>query len=163
MTSFLPCMHRCHKWGLRAPDLSPSPVSEAVLSCELGSGWEILPCGFFFFCPLQVLRVVAPPLLPLEKGQHGRAGSCWCLDHSQHPHPFQNPSQIPARTPTGMGTGKGKQLFSKGKESRGVANAGIPQSSSSLASKEQKSRGQGRHPSGSGEMFGGPHHSFYLL
>lgn len=125
-----------------------------------------------FFCPLQVLWVVAPPWLPLEKGQHGRAGSCCCLDHSQLPHPFQNPSQIPPRTPTGMGTAKGKQLFSKGKEAGGVANAGIPQSSSSwgstskssLASKEQKKQETGQRPHWEwGGALRDPHHSFYLL
>lgn len=56
-----------------------------------------------------------------------------------------------------MGTGKGKQLFSKGKESRGVANAGIPQSSSSLASKEQKKQGTGQTPQWEwGDVWGTP-------
>lgn len=132
MTSFLPWMHRCHKWGLRAADLRPSvvpgTVGEAMLTCELGSvAWTRVGNPFMcFFCPLQVLWVVATPWLPLEKGQHGRAGSCWCLDHSERldrapsflPKSLQNPSQ----DPHGGGhkeAAKGKQLFSKGR-SRGV-------------------------------------------
>lgn len=134
MTSFLPWMHRCHKWGLRAADLRPSVVSgtggEATLTCELGSvAWTRVGNPFMCFsCPLQVLWVVAPPLLPLEEGQHGKAGSCWCHDHSERLDRASSclPKSLPG--PPQRWTQGGSQreaVVLQRKESRGAANAGI--------------------------------------
>lgn len=156
-----------------------------MLTCELGSvAWTRVGNPFMcFFCPFQVLWVVATPLLPLEKGQHGRAGSCWCLDHSEHLDRAPSvPSKILPKSLPGppqrwtQGGSQREAVVLQGKESRGIANAGIPQSNMSwgsccarrgteprvappnalLASREEKGRGQGRDPSGGGEVFWGP-------
>lgn len=196
LNDLIPCTDaQMHKWGLRAADLRPSEVSgtvgEAMLTCELGSvAWMRVGNPFMcFFCPLQVLWGVATPLLPLEKGQHGRAGSCWCLDHSERldrapsllPKSLQNPSRDPHRDGH-KEAAKGKQLFSKGR-SQGVllmlgflratrpGAAAVPGEAPSHARLLQMLPWlQGKKKAGDkaetsvelGRCFGGPH-CFYLL
>lgn len=158
------------------------------LDLSLGRGWEILSC--VFFCPFQVLWVVATPLLPLEKGQHGRAGSCRCLDHSERlDRATSVPSKIPPKSLPGspqrwtQGGSQREAVVLQRKESRGVANAGIPQSNTSwgsccarrgtepraappnvlLASRKKKAGDRAETPVEVGRCFRGPHHFFYLL
>lgn len=186
-------MHRCHEWGLRAADLRPSVVSgtvgEATLTRELGSvAWTRVGNPFMCFsCPLQVLWVVAPPLLPLEKGQPGRAGSCWCAlitasSWTERPRSLQNPSQDPHGDGHKEGA-KGKQLFSEGR-SQGVlltlgflgatrpGAAAVPGEAPSHArllqmlhwlQGEKKAADRAETPVEMGRCFGGPHHFSCLL
>lgn len=130
------------------------------------------------FCPLQVLWVVAPPLLPLEKGQCGRAGSCWCLDHSERLDRASSrlPKSLPGPPQRWTQGGSQREAVALQRmESRGAANAGILRATCPGAAavpgeapsharllqtlrwiqRKKKGRGQGMDPSGSGEMFWG--------
>lgn len=112
-------MHRCHKWGLRAPDLSPSPVSEAVLSCELGSGWEILPCGFFFFALSKFSGWWHPRCSPWRKDSMAGLAAAGALITASTLIPSKIPPKSLPGPPQGWAQAKGSSCSPK-ERSQGV-------------------------------------------